>query len=387
MSSIWGLAALQNAFWLPSDGSQVETHLRDVIKKRIDFQHWDRRIAFTFSLPWTPTACFPNNRSELARSPLKHAYTLTGYGNNVQAATALDYMTQTWPSLGPGFFEFLAGALRFNNPVDPQAANIPGAAPNGNKTHIGIMRGPDGSEFSLTLKELGPPTQRLTLTIHSAKVGTVAEIGSQLAWFCGAFRMSSSMNEITYCRPEVEKFFLLPKDDAPFEKLHGHIKIAYKTVPFDSTKHPQPCWKALFTNSSQPYPCVVGGYKIRKEVDLIPSETPTANTAGLEVPWALLAEFLHGPVQPPKPEKGELLNKPMVLRGPHFILCSVTLSEKMVHWHLVPYDGRPTSFGNDPVHPPKPLRVTPEFKIELMEQHSRHFIGSKCGKYHPYVPD
>ncbi|KAK4179166.1 hypothetical protein QBC36DRAFT_364462 [Triangularia setosa] len=373
---------MYSTLWLPGNvSSPAEKQVNEKIRSLLapEDQH-GTTVNFIFALPWNPTACLPNRKS--IENPLDLAYILTGYGYNVQAATAHEYMTQNWPDGGPSLFHFLAGALRISN---PRAAIVHSSVPDDLSIHYGTLQAPNGSTVSLDLNESEHPTKRIAIGVEGADLDMVAEIASQRAWFCGAFRRSVNVGEIIYCRPKVKGFHWAPKDLLPASKKpSGSCDIVYQTVLFKSHHHQEPCWKVLFNAGNLPYPCVVRGYKIRTRPDYVDPNIPTAR---LEVIWELMTGFLDGVVQPPRPNPQVVLNTLIVLRNLHFILCSVVLKKRRVFWHLTPYDGQPKNFGNDPVHPPAPLRVDPDFDELDLGGNFRHIIGSGYEKYHPYVLD
>jgi hypothetical protein len=69
-----------------------------------------------FEVDWDPSAFFHEQQYHRTSSEiLAHAITLTGNGNNVQAAVCLQYMTQSWPSTGPALLQLLRRSIEDEN--------------------------------------------------------------------------------------------------------------------------------------------------------------------------------------------------------------------------------------------------------------------------------
>lgn len=66
----------------------------------------------TFSVDWDPSTFYREQEyTDTMSFILAHAITLTGTGNNVQAATCINYMGQTWPETGKELLQILQKAL------------------------------------------------------------------------------------------------------------------------------------------------------------------------------------------------------------------------------------------------------------------------------------
>ncbi|UNI19548.1 hypothetical protein JDV02_005728 [Purpureocillium takamizusanense] len=72
-----------------------------------------QELRMHFVVPWDPFLFLQEQEYEKPLSyVLAHAITLTGHGNDLQAATCESYMRQTWPNTGLQFLEFLQRAVK-----------------------------------------------------------------------------------------------------------------------------------------------------------------------------------------------------------------------------------------------------------------------------------
>lgn len=151
-------------FWLPGEKvSEVETKIRDAITNRLSREDfYETKLShYAISISWKPLISYPNNDRPANR--LSQACTLAGYRNNVQAASPLEYMKQTWPDRGPEVYHFLAGAFSINNPSITPPTDSVGIKPS----HYATLQAPDGSDIILDLTEHpGGPSQFIKTPSH-----------------------------------------------------------------------------------------------------------------------------------------------------------------------------------------------------------------------------
>ncbi|KEZ39111.1 hypothetical protein SAPIO_CDS10501 [Scedosporium apiospermum] len=191
--------------------------------KAVFFSNWD---PFTF---W---------KDQQYESPLKdvlaRAVTLTGYGNNVEAVTCLQYLRQTWPETGPA----LLGLIQ-----------------------SGIDR-------------------------RSGSCWDVAEIGEQVAWLGAALRSSSLDDGSQYCTPYVSNVSsesnLIPMGGRQLgQNALAAFKLGYRFEDLSSTEllAQGRCWNGLFRN-----PTIVPGYPIPRRQE---------SESGLDVPVDIVAALIN----------------------------------------------------------------------------------------------
>ncbi len=69
-------------------------------------------IQVTFAVDWDPSRFYKEQGyTNSISDALAHAITITGTGNNVQAATCTSYMHQTWPETGKQLLDFIRNSL------------------------------------------------------------------------------------------------------------------------------------------------------------------------------------------------------------------------------------------------------------------------------------
>jgi hypothetical protein len=71
-----------------------------------------QELVMHFTIDWNPVLFAQEQQYDAPLScVLAQAITLTGYGNNLQAATCESYLRQTWPESGPKFLFLLQTAI------------------------------------------------------------------------------------------------------------------------------------------------------------------------------------------------------------------------------------------------------------------------------------
>jgi hypothetical protein len=69
--------------------------------------------AVRFVVHWDPLRFFEEQGYNAPpEDVLELAVTVTGHANDVQVATCMDYIAQTWPETGPALLKFLKAAIK-----------------------------------------------------------------------------------------------------------------------------------------------------------------------------------------------------------------------------------------------------------------------------------
>ncbi|KAK0742249.1 hypothetical protein B0T21DRAFT_282715, partial [Apiosordaria backusii] len=359
--------------WVPGRPSSLITRIRNAIRLLTGPNH-SGEVTITFDLDFDLVQ-FLESHKKGRTTNLDWAYTLTGYGINVQAASTLEYMTQTWPNTGPILYRYLDWRLR---------AGI--LAPDDMDDHI-VNGFPHGISFAgsggLSIfasprpkyTDLGAEHWQLVARV-TGEPDTVAEMGGQFAWFCGAF-LKSPKNELVYCKPIIlETVFFEAEVSYPGQsRREGKLHIGYvPDVPFDrhDPNVPKTCWNGLFVD--QPHTRIVSGYPIRVRPGYAFGNKGTP-ASGLEVTWRIIMRIREDETPVSRPE--DLSSTPIVIRGQWFFLISKVLNRGLVFWHLMlryTPSGREADLRNLP-----PPEVRSDFDFEELENY-RHFIGGECGE-------
>ncbi|KAK0666861.1 hypothetical protein QBC41DRAFT_280104 [Cercophora samala] len=345
--------------WVPGDESLLERDIlnrirnhdnspRTTVEFRIDFDH-DQ---------------YNKSHKEGDGTDLDWAYALIGFRDIVQAATTFHYMAYTWPQTGARLHRALDSCLRQRRVEDrgiPIDVSFPTLA--GLELEVGLetRTTPQGAQiFHLAARLVGQP-------------GHIASVGSQLGWFCGAFR-KSPQNNLLYCQPMISNAFRwLDKDYAANPSLPvmtitiHHVDIFYDRFHPDG---PRACWNGLFLD--RPHARVVSGYPIRVQPGYTLNTQPVV---GLEITWKILTRI--GNCEMPVRRPLDLARTPIVVYGEWFFLISKVLTRGWVFWHLERrYGSDGSEFRVDDL--PRPM-VSNGFDFDQMEGY-RHFIGGECGR-------
>ncbi|KAI9854954.1 MAG: hypothetical protein M1813_000619 [Trichoglossum hirsutum] len=283
-----------------------------------------------FEVDWDPSAFFHEQQYHRTSSEiLAHAITLTGNGNNVQAAVCLQYMTQSWPSTGPALLQLLRRSIEDEN---MQSCTLP------DKTHL-----------------LAYYSNHRVHVTASGNAYSVAEVGEQLAWLGAALRSSPLDQGITYCEPLISRF----TDD-------GLCELGFQLEAMSANDQPGlrsgNCWQNLFRN-----PVVVRGYLIPRR--LVPS-------SGLEVPLNIMAALANAR------RTVDFCGRTFI-KGFSTMLAVTQIVGNTVLWHMFyNQDGSYISYEDPQVN--RVLQGSPQtVKVESLET-SRHILGW-CEKVKSYA--
>ncbi|KAI5923380.1 hypothetical protein F4810DRAFT_668607 [Camillea tinctor] len=333
----WLLARVRTEGLLEIPG---EDTARDVIRdyllramgrpKRISRKTSPDRHKVRFEVDWNPCTFF--HEQQYTQSPseiIVGAITLTGSGDNVQAATCLQYLDQTWPETGSYLLKLLQRLL--------DSRGIPPTITLPDKTQL-------RADFI---------DSRLNVVV-SGNVYSVVEVGEQLAWLGAALRSSSLDHGVVYCKATI--------NESARDSLIGTqevYKIGFNFVATSqdyamnqSSTNPGTCWHSLFRN-----PVVVTGYPIPRR---------SKPNSGLLIPLDMMATLTNAH------RLVEYCGRTFV-KGFSAFLAATEIVGDTVFWHLFfNTNGEYISY-EDPRVPrvqETPLVIT----TEALER-SRHILG------------
>jgi len=115
----WLLSSFQVQRRLTSPGGQpcIRTGIRQTIihklrPVKILSRHDSGEATMSFVVHWDPVRFHAEQEYGAPLTDvLERAVTITGYGNDVQVSTCLDYMSQTWPETGIALLRFLQATV------------------------------------------------------------------------------------------------------------------------------------------------------------------------------------------------------------------------------------------------------------------------------------
>jgi hypothetical protein len=263
------------------------------------------RINVEYHLDWNLFAFHAEQQySCTVEQVLEQAITITGYGNDVYAATCLQYVSQIWGNMGVHLLRVLQQAVldsahaRSSPPKSAQPSEDSSA-------ELSISASYRHGKFLVSA--LGIPN-------------SVAEVGELLAWIAASLRSSPSKRRAVSCWP-VASFVLKtgartagkPKDNAEISGLCNigvQFQTLSKSVSYGSSGS---CWLDAFWNS-----VVVQGYSI-------PRRSRTGS--GLEVSIDIMASLVNA---------NYLVNfcGRTILKGFSTMLVVTEVIGSTVFWHL-----------------------------------------------------
>ncbi|KUJ15384.1 uncharacterized protein LY89DRAFT_735500 [Mollisia scopiformis] len=322
---------------------QTKNEIRNQIVKKIGRPHKISRRArspvhtIMFDLEWNPIAFYQEQQyKETLSEVLSHAVTLTGSGNNVQATTCLQYLSQTWPETGVHFLQLLQRCI-------------------GTRTvHSGTF--PDNTH--LTVYDY--PTQiRVSATGNAF---SVAEVGEQLAWLGAALRSSPNDQEVAYCKPFISE---ITSSSCKFD-----FEIQTKGERDDTSSGD--CWQNLFRN-----PMVVIGYPIPRR--------PVADR-GLEVSLDIMVTLAN------TRRLIDFCGRTFV-KGFSAMLTVMEVIEDTVFWHLFYNEDRSYISYSDPRilrNPSSPQSLAiknPDSKRHILGwcESIRNYAGNRISSMFPTI--
>ncbi|KAK7936030.1 hypothetical protein PG985_001525 [Apiospora marii] len=250
---------------------------------------------------------------------LKQAVTVTGFRNDVQAATCFDYVEQTWGSTGTRILQALHSAVTNSLTNDKAYGNI-------------LLQADAPAEASIDVTCL----QGELAVVASGLPYSVAEVGEVLAWITAALQQSPHRTTAASCTPVVE---FQAKDNDFQSASEGRQRpqllclciVGGKLQEFN---HIEPdsvaqCWLNMFRN-----PVIVNGYPIPRRI--------RAGT-GLEVSIEIMALLTNARYLID-------FNRRTFLKGLSTMLAITEVVESTIFWHLYyDTDGGYISYENPQV--------------------------------------
>jgi hypothetical protein len=382
----WLLAALQaqRSLAVPGGHRCVRTQIRraivDALRPRRKLSRRDAGGArMRFKVDWDPLWFHEGQRyNEPIEDVLERAVTITGHGNEVQVATCLEYMTQTWPQTGPALLKSLQAAVteirgrdrwwvgeqtflsKSGRPRLTASLTDAGSLPSGTAVYASLEKATDERSSSLTLamKVFG-------------NVFAIAEVGEQLAWLGAALRSSPPGDtQIMACTPMVTVSTDSSRNLST--PVTCEIRFDLNSQEVDHSAQGS-CWRGLFKN-----PVIVGGFPI-------PRRSTTSAETGAQMPLAIA---------------GSLINSSRVvkwagttyLKGFSALLAATKVVGDTVFWHLVYKDDGSYISYEDPRVPRWPESADP-FVVDAATRNYQHVVGwcdriiSHAGKMGPTQPN
>ena len=266
-----------------------------------------QRLKMHFAVDWDPSLFAREQQYDAPlRAVLAQTITLTGHGNNLQAATCEKYLEQTWPHSGTAILELIQRA-------------------------VGSKEG--GSEMQTTLSDKTELIVALVdgqLILDAAgNVFSVAEVAEQVAWIGAALRSSPSDDEAAHVSARVLDLSLSGTSaSGNVDTTTASCRIEFDTELLHDSEIASAgkCWRGMFGN-----PVVVRGFPIPRRAD--------ADT-GLEVPLDMVAGLTNC---------RRVVNFAGVtfIKGFAAMLTAVKVVGNMVYWHLCyNADGGYMSYGD-----------------------------------------
>jgi hypothetical protein len=235
---------------------------------------------------------------------LEQAITITGHGNDVQATTCSQYISQTWGEMGVRLLHVLQQAVL--------ASLHGGSSP---------PKGTQPKQNSPTEPSISASYRHGKFMVSASGIPySVAEVGELLAWLAASLQSSPSKRGAVSCRP-VASFVLqscAQAPDAPTEEaeLSGLCKIGFQFKTLDksvSDGSSGSCWLDSFRN-----PVVVEGYPVPRRAQA---------GSGLEVSIDIMASLVNA---------NHLVDfcRRTFLKGFSTMLAVIEVVGSTVFWHL-----------------------------------------------------
>ncbi|KAH8129832.1 hypothetical protein LI328DRAFT_153386 [Trichoderma asperelloides] len=238
----WLLQSIQRELFMSASGN-VQTNIRETIlgylpkAYRVSRREAPKRYILTFTADWD-LALFLQDQ-EYRESPersIERAITITGSKIDAQAATTLQYLSQTWPSYGVYLLHIVKHVVR-----DTHNIAISYNLPDGTQ----LKSWPRGPEFKL----------EVTGTAES-----IAEIGEQLAWLGSALRSSPYETGAAVVGAFVSDMGIISASslaEGPTPTYFCNINFEFDMINDAGEISNGQCWHQLFRN-----PVIVKGYPI-----------------------------------------------------------------------------------------------------------------------------
>ncbi|UKZ90800.1 uncharacterized protein TrAFT101_005797 [Trichoderma asperellum] len=234
----WLLQSIQRELYMDVSGN-VQTNIRETIlgylpkAHRVGRREAPKRYILTFTVDWD-LALFLREQ-EYRESPeraVERAITITGSKFDAQAATTLQYLSQTWSSYGVCLLRIVKHVV-----CDTHNMAISYNLPDGTQ----LKSWPRGPEFKLEV---------------TGAAESIAEIGEQLAWLGSALRPSPHESGAAVVGAFVSGMGINSAEE-PAPTYFCNINFEFDMIDDAGEISNGQCWHQLFRN-----PVIVKGYPI-----------------------------------------------------------------------------------------------------------------------------
>lgn len=235
----------------------AQTVIRDTILHAIcQKSHFSRgplpNVSIVYHLDWN-LSTFHAEQHYACRldQVFERAITITGFNNDVQAATCLGYVEQTWGPVG-------VRLLRILEQVVLSSSNVTTSLPND-------IQATQSLSAELSISALHKNGQ---FTVSASGIPySVAEVGEILAWLAASLRSSPTKGRAMVCRPVISSL-LFPKASGTSMAVDRvvtglcELGVEFQSLSEDmSGESLGSCWLNAFRD-----PVIVQGYPILRRV-------------------------------------------------------------------------------------------------------------------------
>ncbi|KAH6838544.1 hypothetical protein B0I37DRAFT_419478 [Chaetomium sp. MPI-CAGE-AT-0009] len=321
---------VQRALFVPGEQRCMRTKIRKIIIENLRPEKRLSRRDLGYNAP--------------LEDVLARAVTITGHGNDVQVATCLDYMTQTWPETGASLLNFLQDAVKtmFRDRNGLWSDTLPG----GTVVCACLEEAPDKRDSSLALY----------VEVHG-NIFAIAELGEQLAWLGAALRSAPTDLAPASCTPNVRK-------DDKSDTSHASHMMTMRECAFELTfdlntedadsSAQGACWRGLFRN-----PVIVRGFPIPR------GESRLAET-GAQIPLDIAGALINS-------NKLVKWAGTTYLQGFSALLAATKVVGETVVWHLV-YNSDGSYISYEDPRVPRWAESADPFVVDALNNY-RHVVG------------
>ncbi|KAK0745753.1 hypothetical protein B0T18DRAFT_390326 [Schizothecium vesticola] len=244
----WLLSSITAESKLETPGSERTTkgildQLLKAVKAPNRFsRHNQLQATAVFELDWDFPAFYEAQRYKCSmKDALRNAITVTGTGNHVQAATALQYMCQVWPETGRPLLDFLGDLF-------------------------------DGE---IAMGKFNQEYQGPTLAFQaSGDSFSVAEIGTQLAWLGAALRALPPETEPSSCIPILHISKTMPNAREPTKDIVCRLEYRQALYVIKGNRMVEFCGAAFIKGCSAMAAAVYWHLYFNKDGSYISYEDP-----------------------------------------------------------------------------------------------------------------
>ncbi|KAK2607654.1 hypothetical protein N8I77_006317 [Diaporthe amygdali] len=348
----WLASTLAAELQYETIGEDHRSKISQAVVNMLDTQEYtiSRKLALPsvemrFHTSWNMKSFFGYQNYDIPpREALPRALVLTGIGNNLQASTFAEYMSQVWPYYGPKILKLYqnmiaeenAGLFRCVMPDDTRIEVLPSRGWNAEDRVFG----------------------EVVFTVTGA-VSSVAEIGQIIAWINAALSLSDLQTGIRVSCPVLEPEPKSGKSIRPGTNIVADCKI-YSTLGVEGhadigTRNfaSANCWSDILGNT-----IYVRGY---------PTARRAEHHTGMEVSLGTMIALANS-------RRLSRFKGFFSIKGFCSIILPTRLQGNFIYWHLVTnLDGKYISYTNDKVR-----RLWREYPPGLSTENlqtSRHILG------------